>query len=193
VIASRRKETIKESRRGGRNRVSTADRAVAANRAKRNATLNARRGNNNNNNNTAGGNTRKPKPSRMEIEQEIKTQKARSQKAKAMQEIQQAGGRVAATAGRRRRAATKAAGGTVKRGPPVQTTGGGGGGRARRVPGGKVISTNNATVQMAAAKPPTKKAVNAAVQAFKANGFQIPAGSQMVIRFEQPTGRSTSH
>lgn len=157
VIASRRKETVAASRRGGRTRVSTADRTVASGRAKRAAAVNARR-----------NLTTTKKPTKMEIEKEVKTQNARTQKAKANQEKKKAGGRVAATGGRTRRAAAREAGHR----------------RATAAKNVKQTKTKQAAVQIGQGRPPSKKAVNAAVQAFKANGFQIPQGTQMVIRFE---------
>jgi hypothetical protein len=155
MIASRRKETITASRRGGRDRVSTVDRAIGAGRAKRNAAVNARR-----QMNPAAPAVKKP--TQMEIEKEVKTQADRSQRAKVRQVQNKAGGRVAAAGGRKERAAKK--------------------------PATQQVKTKTAAVQFApssTAKPPTRKAVNAAVQAFKANGFDIPPGTHMVIRFEE--------
>lgn len=163
VIAKRRKDTMTATRRGGRTRVSTADRTVAGGRAKRTAAVNARR-----------NMTPTKKPTKMEIEKEVKTQSARTQRTKANQDKKKAGGRVAATGGRTRRADARAAGRTAKQ--PAQQT-----------------RVKQAAVQLVQGKPPSKKAVNAAVQAFKANGFNIPQGTQMVIRFEGPAASTNNN
>jgi hypothetical protein len=164
MIASRRKEQVTASRRGGRDRVSTVDRSIGAGRAKRNAAVNARR-------QMTPTAAAAKKPTQMEIEKEVKTQADRSLRAKVRPVQNKAGGRVAAAGGRKERAVVKAAAGTRGRG---------------KNPAIRQVKTKSAAVQLApTAKPPTRKAVNAAVQAFKANGFDIPAGTQMVIRFEE--------
>jgi len=176
LMASRRKEQLQASRRGGRDRVSAADKAVASGRAKRAAAANARR-----------NLTTTKKATKMEVDKEIKTEAARSAKTKQAQEKKKAGGRVAAVGSRRQRSANKAANGAVRKAAPV--------GKNQNQQGTnkqmQQVSTKNAVVQVNQ-KPPSKKAVNAAMQAFKANGFNIPKGSQLVIRFETPANNANS-
>jgi len=83
MIADRRKEQLKASKRGPK-KTSTADRSIATGRAKREAAMKAKR-----------GMTQEKKPSAMEVEREVYRQSRKSAVSKKKAEKKATGGRMA--------------------------------------------------------------------------------------------------
>ena len=143
MIQDRRKEQKKELKRGPK-KATTADRSVATAKAKREAANKARRG-------LATDN----KPSKMDVEKEVKRQSQATQVQKKTKEQQQTQGRIASDS-TGRSAAKREKKKAAAKDPPAAVFGG---------------------------RVPPKKAMEAAIKGMEDAGFKIPAGHQMVMTF----------
>jgi hypothetical protein len=141
MIQQRRQEQKKEIKKGPK-KPSAADRSVATSKAKRDAANKARR-----------GLAQDSRPSKMDIEKEVKRQSQATQVQKKKNEQKQTQGRIAPDSTGRsaaKRAKKKSAD------PPAAVFGG---------------------------RVPPKKAIEAAIKGMEDSGFKIPAGHQMVMTF----------
>lgn len=158
MIKNRRKSTRSTTARRAAVRKPTAsDKAVGRQRATRTAKINARRGIQNN----AQG-----KPSAMEIEREVYRQ-TRMNNAPKGKKAQAPARRSRKDSAAQVKARRQQKNDTKKKAQKKK-------GAAASVPPTWVAGTRH---------PPSKKAVNAAVQAMTDSGFKVPSGMQMVISF----------
>ena len=154
MIANRRKQEKEKGKAkpaGIAKGVSNTDKAIATSRAKRSAALDARR-----------GITKSSKPTKAQVEQEIKKQVAK----RTEKEQQSKKGRVDVNAD----PGTKAAQRRQKR-------------ELARSGAATIVSGSGKKVVGTLGRPPSKKAIRAAVDAMAEKGFKIPEGYRMVISF----------
>ena len=155
MIANRRKqEKDKAKAKTGiaAKAISNTDKAIGTSRAKRNAALDARR-----------GITKSSKPTKAQVEQEIKKQVAK-RTVKQEQPQTKKRGNVNADP------ETKAAQRRQKR-------------EVARSGAATIVSGSGKKVVGTLGRPPSKKAIRAAVEAMQEKGFKIPTGYRMVISF----------
>eukprot|EP00521_Asterionellopsis_glacialis_P009575 CAMPEP_0195280992 /NCGR_PEP_ID=MMETSP0707-20130614/478_1 /TAXON_ID=33640 /ORGANISM="Asterionellopsis glacialis, Strain CCMP134" /LENGTH=257 /DNA_ID=CAMNT_0040339827 /DNA_START=78 /DNA_END=851 /DNA_ORIENTATION=- len=181
MIKQRRKEQQSKSRKGAAGRApSTADRVTGTNKAKRAAAVKARRGM------KAGGsinNTTKPKASAMDVEREVYRQSRKTAKSKESSLRKKTGGRLPPakdSATTRRRQSQRVQDNRKKMDKQRQMND-----QSKQV-GNAIYTWTQGT-----RRPPSKKAVNAAVDAMQSAGFKVPSGMQMVISFAPaPDGKN---
>jgi hypothetical protein len=154
MIADRRKEQVKSAKKTTPKKTATVDRSVATGRAKRNAAVNARR-----------GMTQQKKPSAMEVDREVYRQSRKTAVAKKNDDKKAYGGRLPPNSSVRD---------VKKKGGPA-----GGGGKK---PFGAAAPTGAAASVMGG-RTPSKKQVEAAIQAMANIGQPIPPGHQLVLTF----------
>lgn len=145
MIKDRRKTQTKESKRGPK-KTATADRSIATGRAKREAAMKAKR-----------GLTQSKKPTKMEVEKEVKRQNNKTVNEKKRKEKKASGGRIAPdSSARNKKKKEKKAAEKKTNSPPPAIFGG---------------------------RAPPKKAIEAAIKGMETAGFKIPSGYQMVMTF----------
>mmetsp|Transcript_17342 Transcript_17342/g.24365 ORF Transcript_17342/g.24365 Transcript_17342/m.24365 type:complete len:258 (+) Transcript_17342:168-941(+) len=189
MIKQRRKEQQSKSRKGAAGRApSTADRVTGANKAKRAAAVKARRGMPSAGTKTGGTNNKttttknKPKPSAMDVEREVYRQSRKTAKSKESSLRKKSGGRLPPSKdslGRRQsQRVSETRGKTVAQ-------------QKQRNEQSKQVGNAIYTWTQGTRRPPSRKAVNAAVDAMQGAGFKVPQGMQMVISFAPaPEGKS---
>jgi hypothetical protein len=154
MIADRRKDQQKAAKKGNKKTATTSDRSIATGKAKRDAAMNARR-----------GMTQEKKPSAMEVEREVYRQSRK-------------------TAASKNRAEQKASGGRLPPNPSLRKgKKGAGAGAAAGAASGKKQAPTAAAVAVTAGRIPSKKQIEAAVQAVQNCGQPIPDGHQLVLTF----------
>lgn len=143
MIQDRRKEQKMELKRGPK-KATTADRSVATAKAKREAANKARR-----------GLATDSKPTKMDVEKEVKRQSQSTQVQKKKKEQKQTQGRIA----------------------PDST------GRSAAKREKKKVAAKDPPAAVFGGRVPPKKAIEAAIKGMEDAGFKIPAGHQMVMTF----------